>query len=77
MRMRNTELATLKDRIEVVPLQDFINLQRSIVEVEIHIAPLQDNVFTNCKSDLKFFDAAICGILTLASGARRSPATGA
>jgi glycosyltransferase involved in cell wall biosynthesis len=61
------ELATLKDRIEVVPLQDFINLQRSIAEVEINIAPLQDNVFTNCKSDLKFFDAAICGTLTLAS----------
>jgi glycosyltransferase involved in cell wall biosynthesis len=61
------ELATLKDRIEVVPLQDFINLQRSIAEVEINIAPLQDNVFTNCKSDLKFFEAAICGTLTLAS----------
>jgi glycosyltransferase involved in cell wall biosynthesis len=61
------QLAALKDRIEVVPLQDFINLQRSIAEVEINIAPLQDNVFTNCKSDLKFFEAAICGTLTLAS----------
>jgi glycosyltransferase involved in cell wall biosynthesis len=61
------ELATLRDRIEVVPLQDFINLQRSIAQVEINIAPLQDNVFTNCKSELKFFEAAICGTLTLAS----------
>jgi glycosyltransferase involved in cell wall biosynthesis len=61
------ELTTLKDRIEVLPLQDFINLQRLIAEVEINIAPLQDNVFTNCKSDLKFFEAAICGTLTLAS----------
>ena len=50
-----------------MPLQDFINLQRSIAEVEINIAPLQDNVFTNCKSDLKFFEAAICGTITLAS----------
>jgi hypothetical protein len=32
------ELATLRHRIEVVPLQDFINLQRSIAEVEINIA---------------------------------------
>ena len=61
------QLAALRDRIEVVPLQDFINLQRSIAEVEINIAPLQDNVFTNCKSELKFFEAAICGTLTLAS----------
>ena len=61
------QLAALRDRIEVVPLQDFINLQRSIAEVEINIAPLQDNVFTNCKSDLKFFEAAICGTITLAS----------
>jgi len=61
------QLAALGDRIEVVPLQDFINLQRSIAEVEINIAPLQDNVFTNCKSELKFFEAAICGTLTLAS----------
>jgi glycosyltransferase involved in cell wall biosynthesis len=60
-------LAALKDRIEVVPLQDFINLQRLIAEVEINIAPLQDNAFTNCKSELKFFEAAICGTLTLAS----------
>jgi glycosyltransferase involved in cell wall biosynthesis len=61
------QLAALTDRIEVVPLQDFINLQRLIAEVEINIAPLQDNVFTNCKSELKFFEAAICGTLTLAS----------
>jgi glycosyltransferase involved in cell wall biosynthesis len=38
-----------------------------IAEVEINIAPLQDNSFTNCKSELKFFEAAICGTLTLAS----------
>ena len=56
-----------QNRIELVPLQDFVNLQRFIAEVEINIAPLQDNVFTNCKSELKFFEAAICGTLTLAS----------
>jgi glycosyltransferase involved in cell wall biosynthesis len=54
-------------RVEVYPLQDFMNLQRLIAEVEINISPLQDNEFTNCKSELKFFEAAICGTLTLAS----------
>ena len=54
-------------RIEEVPLQDFINLQRCIAEVEINVAPLQDNAFTNCKSELKFFEAAVCGTLTVAT----------
>jgi glycosyltransferase involved in cell wall biosynthesis len=61
------ELMAYRDRIEFVPLLDFMNLQRVIAEVEINIAPLQDNVFTNCKSELKFFEAAICGTITLAS----------
>jgi len=55
------------DRIEFHTLQDFLNLQRLIAEVEINISPLQDNQFTNCKSELKFFEAAICGTLTLAT----------
>jgi glycosyltransferase involved in cell wall biosynthesis len=54
-------------RIESIPLQDFMNLQRKIGEVEINLVPLQDNVFTNCKSDLKWFEAAIVGAVTVAS----------
>jgi glycosyltransferase involved in cell wall biosynthesis len=63
----NQELMRYQDRLEFHPLQDFLNLQRLIAEVEINIAPLQDNTFTNCKSELKFFEAAICGTLTLAT----------
>jgi glycosyltransferase involved in cell wall biosynthesis len=63
----NQELMRYRDRIEIHPLQDFLNLQRLIAEVEINIAPLQENTFTNCKSELKFFEAAICGSLTLAT----------
>jgi glycosyltransferase involved in cell wall biosynthesis len=54
-------------RIESIPLQDFMNLQRKIGEVEINLVPLQDNVFTNCKSELKWFEAAIVGAVTVAS----------
>lgn len=60
-------LAPFRHRVEVVPLQDYINLQRVIAEVEVNIAPLQDNVFTNCKSELKFFEAAAVGTWTIAS----------
>ena len=56
-----------RDRVEFVPLQDWINLQRVIAEVEINIAPLQENRFTNCKSELKFFEAAVVGTWTIAT----------
>jgi len=62
-----TEWHEFRDRVEVLPLMDYLNLQRAIAEVEINIAPLQDNVFTNCKSELKYFEAAVCGALTLAT----------
>lgn len=62
-----TEFNQFRDRIEYYPLQDFLNLQRLIAEVEINISPLKENQFTNCKSELKFFEAAACGTLTLAS----------
>jgi glycosyltransferase involved in cell wall biosynthesis len=60
-------LARHRARIEVLPLQDFVNLQRVIGETEINLVPLQDNAFTNCKSDLKYFEAAIVGTVTIAS----------
>lgn len=61
------ELQRHRARIEYLPLQDFINLQREIGAVEINLVPLQDNPFTNCKSELKWFEAAIAGALTIAS----------
>jgi glycosyltransferase involved in cell wall biosynthesis len=55
------------DRIEILPLQDFLNLQRLIGETEFNLIPLQDNTFTNCKSELKVFEAAAVGTLSIAS----------
>jgi glycosyltransferase involved in cell wall biosynthesis len=60
-------LAPFTNRIEVVPLQDYLNLQRVIAEVEVNIAPLQENAFTNSKSELKFFEAAVVGTWTIAT----------
>ena len=45
----------------------YVELQRSIAEVEVNIAPLQHNAFNVCKSDLKFFEAAVVGTWTVAS----------
>ena len=35
--------------------------------VEINLIPLQDNIFTNCKSELKYFEAGIAGTISVAS----------
>lgn len=54
-------------RVKRVAFQDFVNLQRVIGSVEFNIMPLQVNAFTNCKSELKYFEAAIVGTLSIAS----------
>lgn len=61
------ELARHSQRVELLPLADFVNLQGLIGSVEMNLVPLQDNTFTNCKSDLKWFEAAVVGALTIAS----------
>ena len=67
LELRDSPLAGLEDRIDVVPPTNYMELQRLIAETEVNIAPLQDNRFTNCKSELKYFDAAAVAIPTLAS----------
>ena len=63
----NDVLAVHRERIECVGMQDFMNLQRLIAEVELNIVPLQKNAFTDCKSELKYFEAAAVGVVTIAS----------
>lgn len=61
------ELNRHSHRIDTIPLQDFLNLQREKGATELNIVPLQENTFTHCKSDLKWFEAAVVGALTIAS----------
>lgn len=56
-----------ESRIIQYPLHDFINLQRLISFVEVNLMPLQDNTFTNCKSELKYFEAGVVGTVSVAS----------
>ena len=62
-----SQLADFSSRIEFHPFQDFLNLQRLVGSTEINLVPLQDNLFTNCKSELKYFEAGIVGTVTIAS----------
>lgn len=63
----HNDLARFGERVDTIPLQDWVNLQVKIAEVDISIAPLQLNNFTHCKSELKFFEAAIVGAYSVAS----------
>ena len=54
-------------RVKRQPFHDYVNLQRLIGSVEFNLMPLQSNTFTNCKSELKYFEAAIAGTLSIAS----------
>lgn len=56
-----------RSRIEVLPLQDWLSLQILISEVDINLAPLRFGEFANCKSELKYFEAAAVGTYTLAT----------
>jgi glycosyltransferase involved in cell wall biosynthesis len=54
-------------RISRQPFQDYVNLQRLLGTVEFNLMPLQSNAFTDCKSELKYFEAASVGTLSIAS----------
>ena len=59
--------AQFASRITQHGLTDYLTLQHLIAEVDFNLVPLQNNEFTNCKSELKFFDAAAVGTLSIAS----------
>lgn len=54
-------------RIEVMEVVDYLRLQKLMSKVDVNIAPLAINDFTNCKSELKFFEAAVVETTTIAS----------
>lgn len=55
------------DRVSRQPFHDYVNLQRLLGSVEFNLMPLQSNAFTDCKSELKYFEAASVGTLSIAS----------
>ncbi|MDR0931758.1 MAG: hypothetical protein LBM70_01890 [Victivallales bacterium] len=54
-------------RVITHPLVDFFELQILMAQVDVSIVPLVDNIFTNCKSELKFFEGAIVDVPTCAT----------
>lgn len=61
------DLDRFGSRVRHFEFHDFINLQRLVGSVHFNLMPLQNNKFTNCKSELKYFEAAIAGTQSIAS----------
>lgn len=54
-------------RVEYVRFQTFVGLQVEQAKVDVNVVPLVNNEFSNCKSELKYFETAIVGTITCAT----------
>jgi hypothetical protein len=61
------ELMRFEERISHKPYVNWVDLQKDISEVDINIAPLQNNPFAFSKSELKYFEAALVGTYSCVS----------
>jgi len=61
------ELEKVQAQIVRKPFMNFVELQSAIAGVDVSLSPLQSSPFTFSKSELKFFEAAVVGTLTIAT----------
>jgi len=54
-------------RVERLPMQHYANLQKKIAECDVNLIPLLVNEFTNCKSEIKYFESGIVGTVSVAA----------
>jgi len=62
------ELLPFKERVVARPFVSWEELPRLIASVDINIAPLEDTVFNEAKSENKWVEAALVKVPTVASG---------
>jgi len=59
------EFKTLDAQIERLPPSDYPTYMKRLAKCQINIAPLEDTVFNDAKSNIKYLEAAILGIPTV------------
>jgi len=60
-------LKNYADRIVSEPFTDWTNLPKIIASVDINLAPLEDSIFNEAKSENKWIEAALVQVPTIAS----------
>lgn len=63
------DFSRFSERVIRVPFLEPDDYYRSLAEVSINLAPLENTVFNDAKSNIKFLEAALFGIPTVASPA--------
>lgn len=61
------ELESAKSQVRRLGFVDFVTLQKAVSSVDLNLVPLQLSPFTFSKSELKYFEAAAVGTVTMAS----------
>ncbi len=54
-------------KIFTMPFVDFRTLQLLIARIDLNVVPMVENSFTDCKSELKFFESAVVDVPTCAA----------
>ena len=62
-----SSLAKYKERLNILQSMDWKMLPKEIAKVDINIAPLEDTIFNSAKSEVKWLEAALVKIPTVAS----------
>lgn len=61
------ELEKFKDRIDVAPFVEWQGLPEIIASLDINLAPIEESIFNEAKSENKWIEAALCKVPTIAS----------
>ena len=61
------ELQEFKDRILTAPFVSWLELPKIIASIDINLAPLEESIFNEAKSENKWVEAALCKVVTVAS----------
>lgn len=61
------EMQDVKDKIITAPFMDYRDLPKLIRSIDINLAPLEDTIFNEAKSENKWTEAALVKIPTIAS----------
>ena len=61
------ELKEFKNRILTAPFVSWMKLPEIIASIDINLAPLEESIFNEAKSENKWVEAALCKVVTVAS----------